>query len=289
MIKKISVFALIAVLTGALGVPTAQAQKKKDAKSSTKTEVSKDGKTRTTTKTTTKRKAKKKASSSKSKKKKSASRSRDAEPVDQNELSEMLVKAMGLSRFLPATPDIQDYFNLLSVNGVEPVDGWKAGETVTKPNLARVIVQAMGAVDEVDDPDKANSYVKYLKSIGVSIDGVTDAVAEVNASASPVADSVFYDATTSDPLDKTHHEERPDSGQFGTDPSIDFIPAPAATTVADTQEVPPAPTFTSSGSPRNVTRRTVAPAVVSRGETRQVIRRIVTPPPPPPTTADGGS
>ena len=84
--------------------------------------------------------------------------------VTQLELADILVNVMGLSRFLPGDPTAQERFAALMTNGVVPEGGWKADEVVTKAVLARVVVQAMGRANEVENPKDPASWVAFARS-----------------------------------------------------------------------------------------------------------------------------
>ncbi|MFH0878944.1 MAG: hypothetical protein V2A34_04455 [Lentisphaerota bacterium] len=135
--------------------------------------------------------------------------------VTQAELGQLLVRVLGIARFLPANPTDQQCFALLMANGIQPVTGWNSTAEVKKADLARVIVQAMKKQGEVKNPDDPASWVDYLKSIGIPIDTVGEAVDYVDPLGEPVARNVV--AGTSDPLVKRQQYNPIDETQYGTD------------------------------------------------------------------------
>lgn len=192
----------------------------------------------------------------------------DSAQVTQAELAQMLVNLTGLARFLPNPATPQELFAALLANGISPKDGWKPNDPVTKGTLARLIVQAMDMVDQVENPDDENSWVNLLAENGIPIDTVGAAVQNVAPTAEPVTDYVMGPATSSDPLTKQAVFGLPDEKQFGTD-----LEAGATISGAPARVVPPAPVL----------------VPVTRREARRVIPVI--PKPPRPTTRptpDGG-
>ena len=136
--------------------------------------------------------------------------------VTQLELAELLVDLLGLSKFLPGDPTAQEVFAALMTNGVVPEEGWNAAEVVTKATLARLVVQAMGRADEVENPDDPASWVAFLKENGIPIDTVGQAADNIEPAAEPVVDNVFARAASADPLTRQNVFGKPDERQFGT-------------------------------------------------------------------------
>jgi hypothetical protein len=176
-----------------------------------------------------------------------AASAEDANQVTQAGLAKMLVNIMGLAPFisLPATPF--EIFQILISNGVVPDGGWNAESIVTKEDLARVLVQAMGAVDEIENPDDPNSWIEYLQEMGVQMDTVGEAIASVSPNTimtDPIISYAMKEVTTTDPLKKRAVLGAPDETQFGTDTTL--IPPPL--TEAQVKEIialvpiPPPPT-----------------------------------------------
>ena len=123
------------------------------------------------------------------------------EKVTQATLAQELVKALGLVRVLPAGATDQQIFAVLMQNGIAPKDGWKTDAFVTKADLARVLVQALGAQDEVENPDDAGAWVQVLEAHGISLssgDGIGQTVMDMEAI--PVVVSHDYTLASVDPL-----------------------------------------------------------------------------------------
>ncbi len=133
----------------------------------------------------------------------------------QCDLAKMLVEVLGLARFLPAAPSCQQAFAILLDNGISPLDGWDEAALVVKGDLARVIVQALKKQMEVKNPDDPKSWIEYLKSIGIPIDSVGEAVSYVGPLSEPVAPNVMQ--ATTDPLRKRHKFDPLDETQYGVD------------------------------------------------------------------------
>jgi hypothetical protein len=142
-----------------------------------------------------------------------------AAQVTQCELAQLLVQILGLSRFLPASPSCDQCFSALMDNAISPRDGWVSAKVVVKKDLARVIIQAMKRQGEVEDPNKDESWEKFLASLGVSLDSVGESVDQMDSLAEPVAPHVVSGRT--DPLLKRHRFNPADEMQYGVD--MEFI------------------------------------------------------------------
>ncbi|NCC50095.1 MAG: hypothetical protein EOM20_02655 [Spartobacteria bacterium] len=158
-----------------------------------------------------------------------------AAQVTQAELAQVLVEVLGLARFLPASPTAYETFAILLENGVSPGEGWKGEEVVTRADLARVIVEALGRQNEVENPDDPRSWINFLSSIGVPIGTVGEAVDNLEALPEAIAPNVFQGSTRVDPLVRRTVFGEPDEQQFGTDASFDDAYRPV--TLAEIQEV----------------------------------------------------
>jgi hypothetical protein len=150
--------------------------------------------------------------------KKSDSSKGQAKLVTESEFARWLVQVLGLSRFLPAAPSDHECFAILLQNGIKPKDGWSADNTVTRGTLARVTVQAMGKVSEVKDPAKDESYIEYLRGLGIEIGTIGEAVETLEALDAPLANEAL--TVTTDPLEKVHRIRPVDEQQMGADLSM---------------------------------------------------------------------
>ena len=126
------------------------------------------------------------------------SKAQVSKPVTHPQLAELLVKALGLVRFLPASPTAQQMFTVLMQNGIVPQDGWKLDAVVTKADLARVIVQALGMEDRVENPNDPQSWINLLKQAGISLERLSQTIQSVEALPEGMAQDVTLSST--DPL-----------------------------------------------------------------------------------------
>ena len=110
-----------------------------------------------------------------------AQKSKASQPVTHPQLAEIMVKALGLVRFLPNAPTAQQMFDVLMQNGISPQDGWKLDAVVTKADLARVIVQALRKEDRVENPNDPQAWINVLKELGISLDRLSATVQSVEA------------------------------------------------------------------------------------------------------------
>jgi hypothetical protein len=202
--KKVGLFLLTSVLMGAWTLPgvVSAAEKKAEPEKAKKEVAAKPAEKKAENKGAAKADTEKKAAS-------------QVKQVTQAELAQLLVNVLGLSRFLPATPSATEQFSVLMANNIVPADGWVAEKVVTKADLARVIVQAMKKQSEVKNPNDPKSWIDYLKTIGVPIDTIGEAVDNVDPLAEPVAPNVV--TSSSDPMAKRHKFNTVDETQFGVD------------------------------------------------------------------------
>ncbi len=119
-------------------------------------------------------------------------------PVTHPQLAELLVKALGLMRFLPAAPTSQQLFDLLMQNGISPENGWLLDAVVTKADLARVLILAMKAEDKVENPNDPQSWIDTLKSLGISLDRLSETIQSVETLPEPMGQDLALQST--DPL-----------------------------------------------------------------------------------------
>ena len=138
-----------------------------------------------------------------------------AKEVTQAELAQLLVQALGLSRFLPAHPTPQQCFALLMDNSISPANGWNAEAIVTKADLARVIVQALKKQGDIKNPDDPKAWMDYLKGLGIPLEAVGETISHVGPTAEPVAPHVANPKV--DPLNKRHVMNPIDETQMGVD------------------------------------------------------------------------
>lgn len=193
--KRLGFVLLTAAVMIALAVPTQAAEKRKK------------GAGRKT--------AEKPAAEKVQKAEKPAAEAPPAAQVTQCELAQLLVQVLGLSRFLPAAPTCQQCFAILIDNAIFPAGGWIADKVVTKADLARVIVQALKKQADIKNPDDPKEWIDYLKSLGVPIDSVGEAVSYLEPLPEPIATHIV--SARVDPLIKRHRFNPTDETQYGVD------------------------------------------------------------------------
>ena len=119
-------------------------------------------------------------------------------PVTHAQLADLMVKALGLVRFLPVPPTSQQMFDVLMQNGISPEAGWLLDAVVTKADLARVLVQALGMGGEVENPADPQSWIDTLKAAGISLDRLSEAIQSVETLPDGMGQDVRLQST--DPL-----------------------------------------------------------------------------------------
>jgi hypothetical protein len=121
-----------------------------------------------------------------------------SQPVTHPQLAELMVRALGLVRFLPNASSPQQMFDVLMQNGIVPQDGWKLDAVVTKADLARVIVQALRMNDMVENPNDPQAWINTLKELGISIERLSETIQSVEALPEGMGQDVTLQST--DPL-----------------------------------------------------------------------------------------
>lgn len=161
--------------------------------------------------------AKPKTEAKKTDAKKSEAPKSQTQLVTEGEFAHWLVQVLGLSRFLPAAPSDQECFTILLQNSITPKDGWNSTNTVTRGTLARVTVQSMGKANEVKDPTKDESYIEYLRGIGIEIGTIGEAVENLDMLNDPLAEVAV--SVETDPLAKKARIRPTGEQQLGADMS----------------------------------------------------------------------
>ena len=141
---------------------------------------------------------KEKAAKAEPAKEKAVAKSQPSGPVTHVQLAELLVKALGLVRYLPVAPSAQQTLDLLMQNGISPQGGWLLDAVVTKADLARVLVQALNMQDQVENPNDPQSWIDALKAAGISLDRLSEAIRSVEALPDGMGQDVRLQST--DPL-----------------------------------------------------------------------------------------
>ena len=131
-------------------------------------------------------------------KEKAVAKAQPSGPVTHVQLAELLIKALGLVRYLPVAPSAQQTFDLLMQNGISPQAGWLLDAVVTKADLARVLVQALNLQDQVENPNDPQSWIDTLKAAGISLDRLSEAIRSVEALPDGMGQDVRLQST--DPL-----------------------------------------------------------------------------------------
>ncbi len=139
----------------------------------------------------------------------------DEQLMTESELALKLVQVLGLSPMLPVNPSPAEAYQILLLNGVSPKDGWNSTNLVNFGNLARILVQSMGAEDDIEDTTSDKAYVDYLKSIGVEFGTIQDAIDQTSPIAQPLANEAIKVST--DPLKKDAFIRPIDEQQSGAD------------------------------------------------------------------------
>jgi hypothetical protein len=128
----------------------------------------------------------------------------------QGEFAVLFANKLGLNAGITHPLTAAEAVNLLIEAGISPFGGWNLEKPLTSEDLARMIVQSLDALDEIDVAEKDNpqttAYTDYLKRVyDVDIQTLDpsdrDAVGRmVGKRNEPSAAGQFADSNSSDPL-----------------------------------------------------------------------------------------
>lgn len=125
---------------------------------------------------------------------------KSSEPVTQAQVAKVLVKALGLVSALPSGASDQQIFAVLMQNGICPPDGWAGDQVLTKKDLMVLLVQAIGAEDQVDNPEDPASWQAVLVANGIDMASLASEDTVMGLESLPVVVAQDYGATSIDPL-----------------------------------------------------------------------------------------
>lgn len=141
----------------------------------------------------------------------------NGENITQGDFAQMMVKMLGLYRYLPPDPTDGECFAILMVNQIVPADGWQKKEPLTRGDLAMVVIKAMGEQDSVEDPDDPESWVAALQGMGVSFEdsiGQTARQVSDQVDATDESESAAFSPLSSDPIERQGMMGEPDERQL---------------------------------------------------------------------------
>ena len=121
-------------------------------------------------------------------------------PLTQGQLAEILVKALGMVSALPQAAGDQQRFEILTQNGISPEGGWVASAVVTKKDLVTVLVQALGAENEVVNIEDPAAWQAVLEDHGIDMGSLNNIETVLEMEALPSVVSTDYGETSVDPL-----------------------------------------------------------------------------------------
>lgn len=151
------------------------------------------------------------------------------ERMSQGELAQLLVRKLGLSRFLPPNPSDLECIIILSQNGIfpspnltpteqNPTPGWNADPSVqvTLADLAVVLVRAMRLEGTVQgDANDPQNWLNALQAVNVPTDTVEGGVQALKPLAT-LLQNIAQRSTSGDPLVLTYIPESTGGGLLNT-------------------------------------------------------------------------
>ncbi|MDD8050145.1 MAG: hypothetical protein PHG55_02295, partial [Verrucomicrobiota bacterium] len=103
--------------------------------------------------------------------------------ITQAEFARLLVRVMGLGKYIAPGAGQDQYYRVLAQNGVYPKDdvGWVSEAGLDQGVLARLMVQALGLAGEVEDIDDYQACIAKLQELNISVASSTGALAKVRS------------------------------------------------------------------------------------------------------------
>lgn len=147
---------------------------------------------------------------------------RAEEGMSQGEAAVVLAQRLGLSASNTKPLSPTEAVRLLMENQITPFGGWQLDQPLLVKDLARVLVQALGAADQIpaDQRDNADTtaYVDYLtREYNLDMSSIAEALSQLGGAPNPQGSGLLGDATSSDPLENSGAGGEPDE-TFGGSP-----------------------------------------------------------------------
>lgn len=151
--------------------------------------------------------------------KKAAKKTAPKDSITQGEFARILATRLGLFPSLTTSPTIQECAAALSAQGISPLDGWKLGSALSKPDFARMMIQAMGKAGEIPGADqgKPEAWTALAGKLGIVLEHATDGVGSVDPLIEQFNASVDSAGSSSDPLVRREVYAQPDEEVAGVD------------------------------------------------------------------------
>ena len=97
----------------------------------------------------------------------------------QGALAKALVKMLGRENEMDPNATDQDYANFLALLGIFPIGGWDVRAPATEEDIAVVLVNVLGLLPEVDDPDNPDDYLALLRERRLGLGSVRSILGNV--------------------------------------------------------------------------------------------------------------
>ena len=151
--------------------------------------------------------------------KKEVKKTAPKDSITQGEFARILATRLGLFPSLTTSPTIQECAAALSAQGISPLDGWKLGSALSKPDFARMMIQAMGKAGEIPGADqgKPEAWTALAGKLGIVLEHATDGVGSVDPLIEQFNASVDSAGSSSDPLVRREVYAQPDEEVAGVD------------------------------------------------------------------------
>ncbi|HCF96811.1 MAG: hypothetical protein ACOX52_04055 [Verrucomicrobiota bacterium] len=104
-----------------------------------------------------------------------------SQEITQAEFARLLVRVMGLGKYVAPGAGQDQYYQVLAQNGIFPKDNWDSDANLDKGVLARLMVQALGLAGEVEDIDDYQACIAKLQELNISVAASTGALAKIRS------------------------------------------------------------------------------------------------------------
>ena len=151
--------------------------------------------------------------------KKEVKKTAPKDSITQGEFARILATRLGLFPSLTTSPTIQECAAALSAQGISPLDGWKLDSALSKPDFARMMIQAMGKSGEIPaaNQGKPEAWTTLAGMLGIVVEHAADGVGSVDALIEQFNASVDSSGGSSDPLVRREVFAQPDEKVAGVD------------------------------------------------------------------------
>jgi hypothetical protein len=145
--------------------------------------------------------------------------------ITQGEFARILAIRLGLFPSLTTSPTIQECATALSAQGISPLAGWALEAALSKPDFARMMIQAMGEAGKIPaaDQGKPEAWTALAGKLGIVLEHATDGVGSVDPLVEQFSATLDSPGSSSDPLVRREIFAQPDEKIAGTNTGVSGV------------------------------------------------------------------